>query len=234
MTLGTNWLLWARISARVSQQRLHGRGQLDNRGQLSEEVGRGCNGAVSEGSEILERNAFPDPLGSAGQNTDALRIRSTVHDRTDVATLAVPPVGETRQPGPVGDGEQARGSDPNNQHVAERGRHSEPDVQRPGKGVGNKEVIAVALAPEGAQPGGAQIAFDQVRAERLIRHEIYAAVGKFVHPLTEQAGTKESGENSLCELSPLSRTQPTSRAMSTIAEAICAIWSGGQIYGGIA
>ena len=158
-------------------------GQLDNRGQLSEEIDRGCDGAVDEGSEVLERHAFADPLGSAGHNTDALWVRGAVQDRGDFAVPLVPRVGEARQPGAVGDGVKGRGSDPNDDHVAERGGDLEVDVQSR-MGVGDEEVFAIVLAPEEPQPAGGHVAFDEGRTGRSTVHGIDLEARGFGDPLS--------------------------------------------------
>ncbi len=63
------------LSRRLTPTAVRHRWLLDNRGQLAEEFDRGCDGAVDEGSEIVEGNATPDPLRAACDNTDALWIR---------------------------------------------------------------------------------------------------------------------------------------------------------------
>ena len=50
------------FSAGVPQQRQRPRRQFDDRAQLIKEVGRVCDSAVDERSEILEREALSDPL----------------------------------------------------------------------------------------------------------------------------------------------------------------------------
>src|SRR5947209_6915892 len=112
--------LRAGFSACVSQHRLRRRGQLDNHRRLSKEIDRLCDGAVDEGSEILEGGAVLDPPGSAGHETDALWVGATMQDRGDFAVLLVPSVSQPGQPGAVGGAEGARGSDANDQHVPDR------------------------------------------------------------------------------------------------------------------
>lgn len=140
-------------------------------GQLTEEIDRGADGAVNEGREILETHAIPDPLGAACDDTDALRIRGSVHDSDDFAALLIPRVGDVRQPIAFGGGEEARGVDPDREHVAVPAGHPEVDVQPPRMGIRDEEVFAVVLAAKIPPPAGAQVAFDEV-GRQWLTHEL--------------------------------------------------------------
>jgi len=106
-----------------------------------------------------------------------------VHDGDDIAALLIPRVGDVRQPIAVGCGEEARGVDPDREHVAVPAGDPEVDVQSPRMGIPDEEVFAVVLAAEIPSPAGAQIAFDEVGRQRLTHeltqwpsHEINAEV----------------------------------------------------------
>ena len=94
-----------------------------------------------------------------------------MHYRGDFAVLLIPRVGEARQPGAVRDGIEGHGSDPNADHVAERGGDLEVDVQ-PLMSVGDEEVLAVVVASEEPQPAAGHVAFDEARAGRRTVHDV--------------------------------------------------------------
>jgi hypothetical protein len=155
--------------------------------QLTEELGRGVDGSVDKGCEILEIHPIQDSQAAARNNSDALRIGGSVHDRGNFPVLLIPRIGQARQPIAVGGGKEARGVHPKREHIAAPAGDSEVDVQPPGVGVRDKEVLAIVLAAEIPPSAGAQVVFDEVSRPLLtqrLTHGVNAEVSALGDPLS--------------------------------------------------